>query len=616
MSLKRALLILVVLVLAVGTIPAGIVAYGRLALAMEDQVRESLSMAPELLATRWAATVDVRMMHARDVARTPGLAEALRAGDGPAAARMVEQAGAGFPEAPVLLGSDGAQLISGNPVPGSLLEATRRGEMPVEVVPREGQVSVVSLAPIEMNGEWVGAAGGTSVLDATEAATLAGLTRSEVLIVGEGGGVAGTSTTEEEAAALVAALGEVAASESGDGGINEIRVGLVPYLSLVVPLGSGADVVFLKNLEREMSVLPLLRSIALWSAGITLALALVLGTLFAGRLAQPVGSLADAAGRLAAGDFEAPLKRSGIREVSKVSEAFDQMRTALRTRLAELEEANRRMEEANRELADRQDRLVVLQGELVQRDRLASAGRLLSQLAHEIRNPIASIRNCLEVLRRRTADHPDAQEFADMAIDELLRMHELTEQMLDVHRPRDPEGSWCEVTEVAQDVANLLKAGTALGKELNVSVVSTGQAVARVAPDSLKQVLLNLGLNAREAMEDEGPIEIVIGSGDSSVILEVFDRGPGISEEILSRIFDPFFTTKSQVQGVGLGLFTAEAIVRTYGGRIEAANRTDGPGARFTIQFPEGVRSNNPQPDRGDPAISGDGTSAGLDHHA
>ncbi|MGW8266497.1 MAG: sensor histidine kinase, partial [Longimicrobiales bacterium] len=361
--------------------------------------------------------------------------------------------------------------------------------------------------------------------------------------------------------------------------IREIRVGQVPYLALVVPL-SSTRVVFLKDLDRELAVLPLLRRIGLWSVGITLALALLLGTVFAGRLARPVGSLAAAADRLAAGDFDAPLQASGIGEVTRVSDAFDQMRRALRARLAELEEANR-------ELEDRQNRLVVLQGELVQRDRLASAGRLLAQLAHEIRNPIASIRNCLEVLRRRTAGDPEARQFADMAIDELLRMHELTEQMLDVHRPRDPEGSACEVSVVAQEVANLLKAGTDPGKGLNVSVVCPGNVVARVAADSLKQVLLNLGLNAREAMEDDGPIEILASASGGKVRMEILDRGPGIDEEILPRIFDPFFTTKAQVHGVGLGLFTAEAIVRTYGGRIEASNRTDGPGARFTIEFPE-----------------------------
>jgi signal transduction histidine kinase len=285
---------------------------------------------------------------------------------------------------------------------------------------------------------------------------------------------------------------------------------------------------------------------------------------------------------LAAGDFDAPLGSSGIREVKQVSESFGQMRSALRARVEELEAANE-------ELEDRQNRLVVLQGELVQRDRLASAGRLLSQLAHEIRNPIASIRNCLEVLRRRAGEDSESREFADMAIDELLRMHELSEQMLDVYRPRDPEGSACDVVTVAKEVASLLRAGAEPGKTLNVSVVGQGSPVAGISPDSLKQVLLNLGLNAQEAMGGEGPIELVIEATAEQVRIEVLDRGPGIPEEIMGRIFDPFFTTKDQVHGVGLGLFTSEAIVRTYGGRIEAANRADGPGARFVLNLPQGA---------------------------
>jgi signal transduction histidine kinase len=177
-----------------------------------------------------------------------------------------------------------------------------------------------------------------------------------------------------------------------------------------------------------------------------------------------------------------------------------------------------------------------------------------------------------------------------MAIDELLRMHELTEQMMDVHRPRDPDTSACEVTRVVKEVASLLRAGTVPGRELTVAVVASGEAVARVAPDALKQVLLNLGLNAREAMEDEGPMEIIVAGEQGRVRIEVLDRGPGIPPEILPRIFDPFFTTKSKVHGVGLGLFTAEALVRTYGGRIEGANRQDGPGARFSVEFPEAAQ--------------------------
>jgi hypothetical protein len=121
MSFKRALFILILLVLAVGTIPAGIVAYARLARALEDGVRESLTMAPELLASRWTATVDVRMMHARDLARTAGLAEALRDGDEARAASVVEQAGSGFPEAPVLVGKDGTAILAPDTLPPDLL---------------------------------------------------------------------------------------------------------------------------------------------------------------------------------------------------------------------------------------------------------------------------------------------------------------------------------------------------------------------------------------------------------------------------------------------------------------------------------------------------------------
>jgi signal transduction histidine kinase len=456
--------------------------------------------------------------------------------------------------------------------------------MPVGVVSGSGRVRVVSLAPVESNGEWVGAAGGTSNLDQAEAATLAVLSRSQVLILDADGNVVGSSVPEEEAAELATAVNAAgitgAPVPEAAPAIREITVGQTPYLVTRTQITDASSVVFLKNLENELAVLPRLRRIALLSAAFTLTLALVLGSLFGARLARPVGSLANAADRLSSGDFEAPLEPSGISEVTRVSVAFDEMRKALKARLAELEHVNK-------ELEDRQERLMVLQAELVQRDRLASAGRLLSQLAHEIRNPIAGIRNCLEVVRRRAEDDVEAQRFADMAIDELLRMHELTEQMLDVHRPRDPKGSACAVNEIAREVATLLRAGTDPGKQLSVSVVSRDGATARVAPDSLKQVLLNLGLNACEAMHDEGPIEIVISSGDGQVTIEVLDRGPGIDEDIISRIFDPFFTTKEQVHGVGLGLFTAEAIVRTYGGRIAASNRTDGPGARFTVQLPE-----------------------------
>jgi signal transduction histidine kinase len=99
-------------------------------------------------------------------------------------------------------------------------------------------------------------------------------------------------------------------------------------------------------------------------------------------------------------------------------------------------------------------------------------------------------------------------------------------------------------------------------------------------------VLLNLVQNAQEAMPGQGEIEIKVLAEDRNAIIEVTDTGAGISADALPHVFDPFFTTKADVRGVGLGLFTAAGLARRHGGRIAASGRTDGRGARLTIEIP------------------------------
>jgi signal transduction histidine kinase len=273
---------------------------------------------------------------------------------------------------------------------------------------------------------------------------------------------------------------------------------------------------------------------------------------------------------------------------------FDSMRQALAARLEELRNANVA-------LVDRNARLTALQSDLMQRDRLGAAGRLVAQLAHEIRNPIASLRNCLELIRRRVDKDPEAREFADLAIDELLRMHELAEQMLDLNRPRDTGVQRCHPVVVAREVSRLALVGA--GRDaLQIAVSGDDSLEAAMGPDALKQVLLNLVQNGREAYvgwpnKPAGPARVVIdvAAYDGEIRIEVSDNGPGIPPEILSRIFDPFFTTKEAVHGVGLGLFVAEGLVRTAGGRITAGNAPSSAerraGAWFRIELPIATRT-------------------------
>jgi two-component system C4-dicarboxylate transport sensor histidine kinase DctB len=137
---------------------------------------------------------------------------------------------------------------------------------------------------------------------------------------------------------------------------------------------------------------------------------------------------------------------------------------------------------------------------------------------------------------------------------------------------------------VASDVAALVRAGTADGA-LTVAVHGERSGTAAIPPDALKQVVLNLVQNAREAVHEDGRIDLRIAKVPSGFVIDVEDNGQGIPEEVAPKLFDPFFTTKNSVQGVGLGLFVAEGVVRRYGGRLTAANREPGPGARFRIEL-------------------------------
>jgi signal transduction histidine kinase len=305
-------------------------------------------------------------------------------------------------------------------------------------------------------------------------------------------------------------------------------------------------------------------------------LALLLAALLATAVSRPVRALATAADRLASGDFHAPLDRSRLDEVDRMAAAFERMRTALAGRLDALSGANRQLEE-------RQEKLRALQSELIRRDRLAASGRLVAELAHEIRNPVANIRNCLEVVHRRVKGDAEARRFTDLAIDELLRMHELAEQMLDLNRPLDPGASRADPAAVVRQVAHLFRLGGEGRWPIELST-EPGPDVL-LPPDTLKQVVLNLLQNAREAMPGGGRVGLAQRYESGRGVIEVTDEGTGIRQDDLDRVFDAFFTTKGEVSGAGLGLFIAQGLAARAGGRLSAANR-EIRGAVFRLELP------------------------------
>ncbi len=578
-TLSRALAASVAVAILAGLVPAGIALDRRVATALETRTRDDLAMAPRLLADRNAAIDDAMMMRAKEFASLDGLAEAMTlaaTGDSAALLRAVSGVRGSMGAAiPLVVGRDG-EVLMGPPPDADLVEATRRGDMPVKLCTDGRVIRNVALAPVKAGGRWVGAAGLATPLNEELAMALAGMARSEIVIVSAmSDSITATSLDTALARALHLSIRDAAVAP-----VRDVVVRGERYLAAVAPLADAGQALFVRRMADELSLLPALRRTAALSAAGALAIALLLGTWLARRVAAPVRQLAIAADAMREGTFDAPLPASRFREVSTVSRRFGEMRAALATRLAELRETAT-------QLQDRNARLTTLQADLMQRERLAATGRLVAQLAHEIRNPVANLRNCLEVVHRRVQDDAEAREFVELAIDELLRMHELAEQMLDVNRPRDGAVGHCRPARVAQEVARLATAGVPR-ERVEVRVGGDSDAAAQMAPDAVKQVLLNLVQNAREAAQGAGRgalIDVQVTAREDGVQVTVSDNGPGIPPELRTRIFDPFFSTKSDVQGVGLGLFVAEGLVRGAGGRLEATVAPAG-GAAFVLHLP------------------------------
>lgn len=574
-SLQRALLGTVALALLMGIVPGGLALDRRLVSALLAKAHSDLEMAPHILDDRDAARADMLRMHAQDFARVEGLARALIRGDTSTINRLAERAEPSLGGTPLVVAHDGAVLI-GPPETSLWAADARRGVTSVATTVKAGAVYRIALAPVELDGRLTGAAGLAQPMDEQAVEALAGLTRSDVtILVGPDDSVSVSTLDKEEAADLSRAIAGVSASDA-----REYSVPAGVMIALAAPLGRGARVVFSRSRSAELKVIPALRRIGAVSAVVALAFALALGALFAALIAKPVRELAAAAEAMRRGEFDAPLPRSRIVEVERVASQFADMRGTLARQMAELRSANDALEERN-------VRLVTLQADLMQRDRLAATGQLVANLAHEIRNPIANLRNLLELVRRGSRD-AQSREYSDLAIDELLRLHELAERVLDLNRPADPSSAVSLPLQVAGDVARLTTAGLQDG-DVQVTVSGTDGLTAAIAPDALKQVLLNLVQNAREAVSQAGRrparISIDVRRAGEDVVIAVEDNGPGVPRELKTRIFDPFFTTKGAVDGVGLGLFVAEGLVRAAGGRLSLESATGG-GARFVVELP------------------------------
>jgi two-component system, NtrC family, sensor histidine kinase PilS len=219
-------------------------------------------------------------------------------------------------------------------------------------------------------------------------------------------------------------------------------------------------------------------------------------------------------------------------------------------------------------------------------ERLAVVGGMAAGVAHEIRNPLASISGSIELLRSMPQTDPDSSALMGIVTREIDRLNGLLTELLDYTNPRSSKMTPCNLSQLIRDTVQVFAQDPELGKvELRVDDASGPDGVEIAAdPAKLRQVLWNLLRNGAEsAGRGGGHVRVELRPGGDTVELAVIDDGPGVAPEHRERIFDPFFTTKTK--GHGLGLAMVQNIVVEHGGLVRLDSRP-GEGARFTVQLP------------------------------
>jgi len=225
------------------------------------------------------------------------------------------------------------------------------------------------------------------------------------------------------------------------------------------------------------------------------------------------------------------------------------------------------------------------QEQLLQSEKLAAMGRLTSQIAHELNNPLYGIMNTLELMKTEIPPENKRRKVLEMALSETVRLSELLRKMLSFSKPEEEERQPTDINALLDEILllhekqlreNDIRIAPFLNEDLKKVYASKNQ---------MRQVFLNMIANARDAMSDGGTLTVRTMNEGDAVHTMITDTGSGIREENISKIFDAFFTTKDSVKDVGLGLSVCYGFIKDHGGDIEVKSEV-GAGTTFTIVLP------------------------------
>jgi len=341
---------------------------------------------------------------------------------------------------------------------------------------------------------------------------------------------------------------------------------LVEALRMASPAGSPSRHV----LETAQQFLPIYLGLDL------LILVLVAFGILYFTVARPLGAVEREMRGLERLDW-APDERGGGPLLSRFQASLRRTAAAL---AAERALTRRQLED----LGAANERLILAQAELVASERLATVGRLAAGVAHEIGNPLSGVLGWLSVAQSKCSADPELTGYLGEMEAEVRRIDGIVRSLLDLGRPKRSQVGPVPVADLVKTAARLVGSGPEF-RDIEVQTEIEPGLVALADAGPLSQVIINLLINAAQAIGGPGIIQVVGGAEAGLVRIAVLDSGPGVPAELRERIFELFFTTKSGGKGTGLGLAVSQHLVRQMSGDITVGESPRG-GGKFTVSLP------------------------------
>lgn len=330
------------------------------------------------------------------------------------------------------------------------------------------------------------------------------------------------------------------------------------------------------------------------SLGFILLFSVGIGVLLRRLIYLPLKDLEFGAEKVASGSLDSNIPVRSDDEFGHVAATFNAMTSALSKSRLELQELVQNLE---LKVEERTQELRVAEAEIAQGEKLASVGVLAAGIAHELNNPLTGVLTFSSLMRKKMPDGSEDAEDLDLVIRETRRCAAIIKRLLDFAREKVPVKGWFNLNQVIEDTVRFTDRAASLRQIAITSDLDPELPQVWGDADLIKQVVLNILVNAQQAIEEQGSIYVASHpyiartpakpGVEALPMVEVVvrDTGCGIPESNLQRIFDPFFTSKEVGKGTGLGLSVSYGIIKAHGGRINVESVV-GEGTTFRIYLP------------------------------